>query len=271
MIQLMHRLLLGASLALWAGHCLAAVSISYVTEAPDGTLIERVSFQIQDGQLRFASQGGLAGASGNDYYLYHHASRSLRYVQASLGVYHELSPGMLDAALSELRDQRQQLQAILDTQLADSPAAQRRAVEDALKAVDLALSQVDSVFDAEGFGQVSLGRRIGALNLDGKDCELYLATIFNSEIELCLAAGAALGLSADEVAVMQSFQQLLAQITGVANLYSLLPGHLPLAASYGHLGGAGSMTTLLRGIERRPMPRSQFSIPQHFRSATELR
>lgn len=255
---------------LWAGQGLAGVSITYSTESPDGSLIERVTFHVQDGQLRFASQGGIVGASGNDFYLYHHGTRRLRYVQPNLAIYHELSPGMLQAALADLNEQREQLRNMLDTQLADAPPAQRRAVEQALTMVDAALSQVDSVFEGDRFGQVSLGDRIGSLTLDDKACEVYLANLFNAEIEVCFAAAGELGLSGEEVAIMQSFQQLLAEISGVANLYSLLPGHLPLAASYGQLGGAGTMTTLLKGIERRQIPRSMMSIPQHFRSSTEM-
>jgi hypothetical protein len=230
--------------------------------------MERVNFYIQDGQLRFSSQGGLVGAGGNDYYLYHHDSRRLRFVQPGLQTYYDLTPGMLQAAVEQLRSQRDQLQQLLDTTLADAAPAQRKAIEDALATVNLALTQSDAVFSDAPLGQAALGERQNTLTLDGIECVVYTATLYQSELEVCFASAAALGLSGQEVAVMQAFQQLLAEISGVANLYGLLPGHLPLAASHGHLGGAGSMTTLLRGVAREPLPRSHFSIPSHYRSAT---
>lgn len=262
------------TLTLWmglTGVSAAAVSLTYVTESPDGSVIERVTLHVREQQLRFATQGGLSGASTSDFYLYDHNQQRLRFVQPALQMYHDLSPDMMARALDDLRNQRDQLQALRSQpSVAESPT-QRQAIDQALAAVDQALQQAESVMDDGSLTQAALGGRMGELTLDEVPCTIYQARLFGNEIEVCFAAAEDLGLTVQEVEVMQAFQDLLARISGVANLYNLKPGHLPLAASYGRLGGVGDMTTLLRGVERRPMPRSQFAIPQHFQSTTDLR
>ena len=254
-----------------SGASQAAVSLTYVTQSPDGSMIERVTMHIREQQLRYATQGGLSGTATSDFYLYDHSQRRLRFVQPALQMYHDLSPDMLARALDELRNQRSQLEALRDQpSVAESPT-QRQAIEQALAAVDQALEQAESALGDGSLMQASLGARVGELTLDEIPCVIYQARLFGNEIEVCFAAAEDIGLTNQEVEVMQGFQDLLARISGVANLYNLKPGHLPLAASYGRLGGVGDMTTLLRGVERRPMPRSQFAIPQHFQATTELR
>jgi len=247
----------------------AGVTVEYVTQAPDSGVMERIRFQIQDGNLRFSTQGGMVGTATSDFYLYNHGSRRLRFVQPGLNRYHELDPGMLDSALSDLRAQRDRLQELLDGTLADATPEQRRPLEDALSMIDQALAQTDAIFMDGSMGESRLLGRTGSLTLDGIDCEVHEVLLYNNQFEVCFAAAGALGLEPLEVEVIQAFQQRLTEVTGMANLYSLLPGSLPLAASYGQLGATGAMTTLLRGVERSNMPRSLFSMPSHYSPAIQ--
>jgi len=248
----------------------AGVTVDYVTQAPDSGVLERVRFQIQGNNLRFSTQGGVVGTATSDYYLYNHSTRTLRYVQPQIGTYHELRSGMMREALTQLETQRARLQELLDTTLADAPPERRATIEQALSALDQA-GESARAFDIGNLaGQSRVIGQTGSLTLDGMPCEVYRVSLYNNEMEACFADADTLGLEPGEVAVMQSFQQSLSEITGMATLYTLVPGRLPLAASFGQLGAQGSMTTLLSGVERSDLPSSRFALPSHYSQAPQI-
>jgi hypothetical protein len=241
------------------------VILSYLTEGEAGVL-ESVRFQIKGNLLRFSFLSGMPGAGNNDYYLYNNNSGQIRYVQPDSRSYYEIGANMMSEAMSQLDTQRARLQGLLDTNLADAPAAQQDAVRGALESLDLAIAQAEAYFDQAGSTVPTLGPEIGLLVLDGIECTLHAVVLYQTQMEVCFATPADLQLEATELEVLQGFQQRLTDSTGVVNLYNLLPGKLPLVAVYGSMDVPAGVSTRFSGAERTILPNSIFVLSADYMS-----
>ncbi|MGM0632492.1 MAG: hypothetical protein ACQETO_04880 [Pseudomonadota bacterium] len=238
----------------------ADVLVDYVTSSNDGNVSERVQFAIKEDVLRFSVNGAVATS---DYYIYNRGRQRVVYLQPARTAYYELRPGMLQDAAENLRAQRDRLEGMLED-LEELDEQTRERVRTALDSIENASGQVDQYSSSTDQAQPRLGASKGEITLDGMTCTLYEVRMVQAPLEACYAEPEELGLTAAQASLIQEFQEQLTASTGVANMYSLVPGRLPLVAAYGSLDQPEALVVRFEGLTEVSLPNAGFIIPDSY-------